>query len=144
MFSSLVDIFTFHNFNSLSSHFQEGFSKSKTKHHQGLTRLELVALESSSGKGIQIAKATQLAKIVSKIIISNGLRNGVKEIVPKCAYTKFKKIKKRIFIRILFKETFQDPCILKRNICLFKCFQELPAKNLPNMSKAVQASRVPE
>lgn len=27
-----------------------------------------------------MAKATQLAKIVSKIIISNGLRKGVKEV----------------------------------------------------------------
>lgn len=54
-----------------------------------------------------------MANIVSKIIISNGLRNGVKEIVPKCAYTnkikEKKKIKKRRFIRILFKENIPSP-----------------------------------
>lgn len=31
---------------------KKDFQNSKTKHHQELTRLELVALESSSGKGI--------------------------------------------------------------------------------------------
>jgi len=45
-----------------------------------------------------------LAKIVSKIIISNGLRNGVKEIVPKCAH-----INKERFIIILFKENVPSP-----------------------------------
>lgn len=49
-----------------------------------------------------------MAKIVSKIIISNGLRNGVKEIVPKCAHTNKKKNNK-IFIRILFKENIPSP-----------------------------------
>lgn len=44
-----------------------------------------------------------MAKIVSKIIISNGLRNGVKEIVQKRAHTNKKKKRKR-FVRILFKE----------------------------------------
>lgn len=35
-----------------------------------------------------------MAKIVSKIIISNGLRNGVKEIVQKRAHTNKKKKEK--------------------------------------------------
>ena len=44
-----------------------------------LTRLLLVLLVSSSGIGMNTARATQLAKMVSRIIISNGLRGAVKE-----------------------------------------------------------------
>lgn len=41
--------------------------------HIRITKYPFVALESLQGNGVYTAKATQLAKIVSKIKYSNGL-----------------------------------------------------------------------
>jgi len=53
-------------------------SLSLKRHRAVLTRSWLVAFESSSGKGLETPKATQLAKMARRIKISNGLESHVK------------------------------------------------------------------